>query len=57
MPDGSSVGEVAKELGRRWAEVDDDTKKKYQDAAEVNKAKYEKEMEEYNKSGNEFYSL
>ena len=48
MPDGSTVGEVAKELGRRWGELGDEEKSKYQKNAEVNKAQYEKDMEAYN---------
>jgi len=48
LPDGSTVGEVAKELGRRWGELGDEEKSKYQKNAEVNKAQYEKDMEAYN---------
>ena len=48
MPEGSTVGEVAKELGRRWGGLDDDEKSKYQQQAEKNKAQYEKDMEAYN---------
>ncbi|KAH7968351.1 hypothetical protein HPB52_007963 [Rhipicephalus sanguineus] len=38
----SSVGEVAKELGRRWNEVGDDVKAKYEGLAAKDKARYEK---------------
>lgn len=38
----SSVGEVAKELGRRWNEVGDDVKGKYEGLAAKDKARYEK---------------
>jgi len=48
LPDGSTVGEVAKELGRRWGSLGDDEKSKYQQASEKNKAQYEKDMEAYN---------
>lgn len=46
MPD-SSVGEVAKELGRRWNECTDDQKSKYEALAAKDKARYEKEMNIY----------
>lgn len=38
----ASVGEVAKELGRRWNDVGDDTKSKYEGLAAKDKARYEK---------------
>lgn len=47
LPEGSRVGDVAKKLGELWADADADTKKKYQDQAEINKAQYEKDMNEY----------
>uniref|UniRef100_A0A1E1X9L7 Putative nucleosome-binding factor spn pob3 subunit n=1 Tax=Amblyomma aureolatum TaxID=187763 RepID=A0A1E1X9L7_9ACAR len=43
----SSVGEVAKELGRRWNEVGDDVKAKYEGLAAKDKARYEKELKAY----------
>lgn len=46
IPD-SSVGEVAKELGRRWNECTDDQKSKYEALAAKDKARYEKEMNAY----------
>lgn len=36
------VGDIAKELGRRWAEADADTKGKYEQLADKDKARYEK---------------
>lgn len=36
------VGDIAKELGRRWAEADSDEKAKYVAMAEKDKARYEK---------------
>lgn len=41
LPD-STVGEVAKELGRRWNDVTEDTKSKYEALAAKDKARYEK---------------
>ena len=41
------MGQVAKKLGELWAECDEEQKKKYQDQAEINKAQYEKDMNEY----------
>ena len=46
MPD-ASVGEVAKELGRRWNECTDDQKSKYEALAAKDKARYEKEVNVY----------
>jgi len=39
-----TVGEVAKELGKRWNEVTQDIKQKYQALADKDKARYEKEI-------------
>lgn len=36
------VGDIAKELGRRWAEADAETKGKYEALADKDKARYEK---------------
>lgn len=36
------VGDVAKELGRRWAEADPDMKSKYEAMAEKDKARYDR---------------
>lgn len=41
MPD-STVGDVAKELGRRWNEVSTDTRAKYEALAAKDKARYMK---------------
>ncbi|XP_031340324.1 high mobility group protein B2-like isoform X2 [Photinus pyralis] len=46
------VGDIAKELGRRWAEADSDVKSKYEAMAEKDKARYEKEMTAYKKKNN-----
>uniref|UniRef100_A0A1B6EF17 HMG box domain-containing protein n=2 Tax=Clastoptera arizonana TaxID=38151 RepID=A0A1B6EF17_9HEMI len=43
------VGEIAKELGKRWAIADGETKSKYEGQAEKEKARYDKEMTEYKK--------
>lgn len=43
----NSVGEVAKELGRRWNDVGDETKSKYEALAAKDKARYEKELKAY----------
>ena len=42
-----SVGEVAKELGERWNKVTPDVKSKYEAKAQVEKARYEKEVAVY----------
>lgn len=36
------VGDIAKELGRRWADAEPETKSKYEAMAEKDKARYEK---------------
>jgi len=46
MPE-ASVGEVAKELGRRWNAISSDVKQKYEALAAKDKARYEKEMKGY----------
>ena len=48
LPEGARVGEVAKELGKMWAECPDDKKAEYQEVSDANKAKYELAMQEYN---------
>jgi high mobility group protein B1 len=50
LPD-SSVGEVAKELGRRWQDVDPQVKSKYEALAAKDKARYEKEIKAYKAKG------
>lgn len=47
----ASVGEVAKELGRRWGDVTDELKSKYEALAAKDKARYEKEITAYKKKG------
>ncbi|KAG8181726.1 hypothetical protein JTE90_028265 [Oedothorax gibbosus] len=46
MPD-STVGDVAKELGRRWNDVTPETKSKYEALAAKDKARYMKEVKAY----------
>lgn len=46
MPD-STVGDVAKELGRRWNECTEDQKSKFEALAAKDKARYEKELKAY----------
>ncbi|KAK4336742.1 hypothetical protein RND71_043659 [Anisodus tanguticus] len=48
QPD-ASVGEVAKELGKRWGVIKPELKKKYEALATKDKARYEKEMIAYKK--------
>lgn len=36
------VGDIAKELGRRWSDADPETKGRYEAMAEKDKARYEK---------------
>lgn len=45
------VGDVAKELGRLWAQIDPATKQKYEAMAERDKARYEREMSAYKNRG------
>jgi len=45
------VVDIAKELGRKWSDVDPEIKQKYELMAEKDKARYEKEMTEYKTSG------
>jgi len=47
----ATVGEVAKELGRRWNECTEDQKSKYEALAAKDKARYEKEMKAYKAKG------
>jgi hypothetical protein len=37
-----TVGDIAKDLGRQWGEVDESTKSKYEAMAEKDKARYER---------------
>lgn len=43
------VGDIAKELGKKWSDVDTETKSKYEAMAEKDKARYEREMTAYKK--------
>jgi len=43
----ATVGEVAKELGRRWNDCTEDQKSKYEALAAKDKARYEKEVKAY----------
>ncbi|XP_069680299.1 high mobility group protein B2 [Periplaneta americana] len=43
------VGDIAKELGRRWSGVDPELKSKYEAMAEKDKARYDREMTAYKK--------
>lgn len=36
------MGDIAKELGRRWAAADSETKTKYEALSEKDKARYDK---------------
>merc|ERR1719219_302585 len=44
---GYSICEVAKELGRRWAEMDPSIKQRYQARAEEERQKYDVDMASY----------
>merc|ERR1712079_597999 len=44
---GFSICEVAKELGRRWAEMDPALKQRYQARAEEERQKYDVDMASY----------
>jgi len=44
-----TVGDIAKELGRRWSEVDSTAKSKYEGQADKDKQRYDREMAEYKK--------
>lgn len=46
------VGDIAKELGRRWADASPESKSKFEALAEKDKARYEKEMTAYKKKTN-----
>ncbi|CAB3402660.1 unnamed protein product [Caenorhabditis bovis] len=49
--DGDSVGETAKRAGEMWKTLDSSEKKKWDEKAAEDKARYESEMKEYKKSG------
>jgi len=43
----ATVGEIAKELGRRWNDCGEEVKGKYEALAAKDKARYEKEVKAY----------
>jgi high mobility group protein B1 len=45
-----TLGDIAKELGKRWGEVDEATKANYASMAEKDKARYERDMNAYKKA-------
>lgn len=47
----ATVGDVAKELGRRWNACTEDQKAKYEALAAKDKARYEKELKAYKSGG------
>lgn len=44
-----TMGDIAKELGRRWAAAEPETKSKYESLSEQDKARYDREMTAYKK--------
>nr|AEE62668.1 unknown [Dendroctonus ponderosae] len=46
------VGDIAKELGRRWADADPEVRSKFEALADKDKIRYEKEMTAYKKKLN-----
>jgi len=48
-----TLGDIAKELGKRWGEVDEATKANYAAMAEKDKARYERDMNAYKKQKTE----
>jgi len=43
----ATIGDIGKELGKRWKNIDAPTKKKYEAMAAAGKKDYEKAMEKY----------
>ena len=41
------VGEIAKELGKRWADCDEETKNRFEEMAEKDRQRYDKEKVAY----------
>merc|ERR1719431_1734026 len=41
------IGDIAKEIGKRWADIDPNVKSRFEKLAEDDKARYEKEKGEY----------
>ena len=48
------IGDIAKELGKRWAKLNETEKKKYDTMKEKDKVRYSQEMDTYN---NKLYAL
>jgi len=46
-----SLGDTAKELGRRWANLDQTAKKPFEQAAQKDKERYNREMQSYGNGG------
>ena len=46
----SSLAEIGKELGRRWAQLDSESKAEYERASKASKEKFEEEMKNYRPS-------
>ena len=44
------IGDIGKELGRRWADMDQESKAKWEEKAKEAKAKYEEAMKNYSPS-------
>jgi DNA topoisomerase-1 len=42
----STLGEVSKELARRWADLDDSSRREFEEAAAVDKERYQNEMKQ-----------
>merc|ERR1711990_830058 len=51
LGDGARVGDIAKELGRRWKDLTDEDKIEYSQEAERQKVEYDKKMKEYREEG------
>merc|ERR1711990_986305 len=51
LGDGARVGDIAKELGKRWKTLDEDARQEYADEAAKQKIAYDKAMEEYREEG------
>jgi len=51
LGDGARVGDIAKELGRRWKDLTDEDKIEYSQEAERQKVEYDKKMKAYREEG------
>lgn len=45
-----TFGQIGKEIGRRWAELEDDDKIEFEDKSEADKQRYKRESEEYQRT-------